>query len=106
MTSGDGGLDNVGANGFASASARFSAASPRRISSWSQRPVLGLQQDRRAVGADPGRNPRGLQLQQGLEAVNVGFARHQFGQHPGQPDRFVAEVRAHPVESVVARSPR
>ena len=44
-----------------------------------------------------GGQPRGLELQQRLQAEHLGLVGGEVGQHPGQPDRLVAEVGPHPV---------
>jgi hypothetical protein len=46
--------------------------------------VLVGEQYRLAVAVDPCRQPRGLQLDQGQQAVDLRFARHQRREHAPQ----------------------
>ena len=89
VAGGDLGLEDVGADRAARAASRASRlASPRRMSSWSQRrAVLVLEEHRAAVGVGAGGQPRGLELHQRQQAVDVGLERREAGEHPGQPDR-------------------
>ena len=100
VAGGERGLQHVGARAPPSASARASAARPRRMSSWSQRArSCSRQQDGLAVrpaarrrgatpgfpSGPPGRAPPGLAL------------GHQPGEDAAEAQRLLAQVRPHPV---------
>ena len=75
-----------------------SAASPRRISSRSQRrAVLVEQQHRLARGPTRAPQPRRLDLHQRDEAVDFRLLRRELGENSAQPQRVLAEGRPHPV---------
>ena len=48
----------------------------------------------RRAGACP--QPGSLKLHQRDETMNLRFLRREFGQHPSEPLRLVAEARPHP----------
>jgi hypothetical protein len=85
-------LQRIAAQRAPSDSARSSAARPRRISSRSQRArSCSIKQHRPARRVDTRRAARSLQLHQRDQAVHLGFAGREFGQHAAQPQRLVAQ---------------
>ncbi len=59
--------------------------------------VLVGEQHRLAVRPDPRPQPRGLQLHQGQQAVDLGLARHQRGEDAPQAQGVLAQRRPDPV---------
>ena len=57
--------------------------------------VLILEQDDGAVGVEPRRRAGVLQQQQGGEPHDLGLGRKQPQQQPREPDRLLAQRRAH-----------
>ena len=87
-----------------SAAARSSAARPRRISSRSQRArSWSSSRTGSPVGAVRARGARRLELHQRDEAVHLRLVGHQPGEDPSQPQRLLAQLRAHPVVAARGR---
>ncbi len=59
--------------------------------------VLREQQDRLALGIDARGGARGLNLHQRDEPVHLGFGGQQLGENAAEPQRLLAQRRAHPV---------
>ena len=59
--------------------------------------VLIGEQHRLASGPDTSAQPRGLQLHQREQALNLGLTRHQRGEDPPEPQGLSAQRRADPV---------
>ena len=68
-------------------------------------PVLVGEQHRLAVASGAGGEPRGGELEQGEQAVDLGLVGHQPGEDPGQPDRLVGQVGPDQVAPDVADEP-
>ncbi len=102
MTGGDGGLQRIGAEPVAGLlglrlglSERSKAAADQQLVP--ARAVLVEQQDRLSRGTGPRLQARGLDLHQGDEAMHLGFAGSQAGQDAAEAQRFLAQLRPHPV---------
>ncbi len=61
------------------------------------RAVLIEQQHRLALRIDARAEPRGLDLHQRHEAVHLGLQRRELGENAAEPQRLLAQRRAHPV---------
>ena len=112
MAGGDGGLQRVGPERPAALRAQGLGTLQRQQAAADQQPVpaaavLLHQQHRSALRIDARRGARGLQFHQRDQAVHLGLARRQFGQHAAQAQRLAGQRRAHPVAAARWRcSPR
>ena len=102
MTGGNGGLERVGPElatalaraGFGARERGKAAADQKLIP---PRPVLVQQQDRLAGRAGACAQTRGLDLHERNEAVHLGLVGRQLGQDAAETQRFLAQLRPHPV---------
>ena len=67
------------------------------------RAVLIGEQHRLPVRADPRAQPRGLELHQGQQAVDLGLAGHQRREDPAEAQGVLAQRRADPVRAGARR---
>jgi len=98
---GDARLEEVAAH-RCPASCQFLGPAQRRQAAADQqlippRAVLGLEQHRFAVGADPRGEPRTLELEQSLEPQDLRLVGGERREHPRQAHPLGCELRAHPV---------
>ena len=103
MAGGDPGLQGVGAEGPAELlGARERGEAPADEEAVPAPAVLIEEEDRLAGRTDPRPRPRGLDLHQRDQAVDLRLGGHQPGEDAPEAQRLVAQRRPHPVVAAVA----